>query len=174
VQKYSLHKKKFMILSSGWVNFEDFPPFSYIAGAIRSLNMAEITTEKQALDAVIKDGRALKDVPAALKTAELCLLAIQQNWRAPDYVPEERWDSAEFCRAAVEKNGEALEYVPEKHQTAELCRAAVQQNGWALEYVPENLKTPELCLEAVRQQGAMLMHVPEALQGKVKKAAGIK
>jgi hypothetical protein len=52
-----------------------------------------------------------QDVPDALKTPELCLVAVQNE-------------------------GEALEYVPEALKTPELCLAAVQNDGKALQYVP--------------------------------------
>jgi hypothetical protein len=83
-------------------------------------------------------GGFLAEVPALLKTRELCRTAVEQDWRS-------------------------LAFVPETLKTPELCRAAVEQQGGALRVVPEALKTSELCRTAVEQYGRDLMFVPEAL-----------
>ncbi len=44
---------------------------------------------KEALEAVQKDGMALKDVPDELKTEELCMAAVQTHSDAFVFVPEE-------------------------------------------------------------------------------------
>jgi hypothetical protein len=49
--------------------------------------------------------------------------------------------TAEICLAAVQQDGRALDYVPEELKTQELCLAAVQQYGYAFRYVPDALKT---------------------------------
>ena len=63
---------------------------------------------------------AFKYVPEALKTPELCLLAVHMN-------------------------GWALEFVPEALKTSDLCLIAVQLYGNTLEFVPDEFKTPEIC-----------------------------
>jgi len=120
----------------------------------------EITTHEQALEAVRQNGRALKDVPAALRTPALCLEAVRQHGHALQFVPEVL-RTPELCVEAVRKDGWALQFVPEALRTPELCLEAVRKNGGALGYVPEGLRTPEICLKAVRQNGLALEFVPQ-------------
>jgi hypothetical protein len=54
-------------------------------------------------------------------------------------VPEEL-KTAELCLLAVESNDRALQYVPEKFKTLKLCLAAVEQNGHVFKCVPEKLR----------------------------------
>ncbi|GHV85216.1 hypothetical protein AGMMS50230_08240 [Spirochaetia bacterium] len=114
--------------------------------------------------AVLSDWRKLKSVPEELKTAELCLDAVDLNGDALQYVPEEL-KTAELCLDAVRGSGSgnALRYVPEELKTAELCLVALRWSGDALRYVPEELKTAELCFVAVHC-GNALRYVPEELK----------
>jgi hypothetical protein len=59
--------------------------------------------EEEALEAVKRDGSALKYIPRNLKTPELCL-------------------------EAMKSNGLALQYVPKKLRTAKVCLEAIKQN----------------------------------------------
>ena len=54
-----------------------------------------------------------------------------------------------LCLLAIENNYNALQYV--KEQTEELCMTAININGYALEHVKE--QTEELCLAAVQNEG---------------------
>jgi len=102
--------------------------------------------------AVQQNGWALQYVKE--QTLELCKLAVQQNEYALYYVKKQ---TPELCELAVQKNGFALEYV--KEQTPEICKLAVQEIGYALEYVKE--QTPELCMLAVQKDGLALEFVKE-------------
>ena len=84
----------------------------------------EIKTAEDAFEAVREDGCALHYVPENLRTAELCLAAVQNSYFS------------------------TLKYVPQDLRTAELCLAAVQKNGYNLPDVPEHLRSVELCLAA--------------------------
>jgi hypothetical protein len=64
-------------------------------------------------------------VPDALKTADLCLEAVQID-------------------------GKTLRWVPDALKTADLCLVAVQMDDNALKYVPETLKTADLYMAALR------------------------
>ena len=66
--------------------------------------MAKITTIEGALKAVKKDGRALENVPENLKTAEVCLAALNASYFAAT----------------------AFYYVPEKIKTAEIYYEAAK------------------------------------------------
>jgi hypothetical protein len=104
-------------------------------------------------------GLALQYVPEALKTPELCKLAVKDISWALEYVPE-TMKTPELCKIAVENYGWALLYVPETLKTPELCKIAVEYYGYILQYVPEALKTPELCKLAVENSGEALLYVP--------------
>jgi Domain of unknown function (DUF4116) len=110
-----------------------------------------------------KNGRALTCVPKALRTAEMCRIAVAQNGVALEYVPEHlRTD--EFCRFAVAQSGWALNHVPEVLRTDGMCRIAVTQGGYVLCHVPKDLRTDEMCRIAVARHGEALLYVPEKLR----------
>jgi len=113
------------------------------------------------LNSVTNNGFALKHVPEAMKTPELCKIAVTKDGFALQYVPE-AMKTPELCEIAVTEDGSALEYVPEATKTPELCKIAVTNNGFALKHVPEAMKTPELCKIAVTKNGYVLEYVPEA------------
>jgi tetratricopeptide (TPR) repeat protein len=113
------------------------------------------STEAEALAAVQQNGKALKFVPEALKTVEVCLAALKQDDRArefqlldsifgetsftvPKYVPKVLWNSAELCFAAVQQDREAIYFVPEVLMTAELCHHAIQEYSKAIEIDGQN------------------------------------
>jgi len=96
----------------------------------------------------------------------LCLIAVRQDGRALQYVPQEPKNlrDRDMCLTAVQQNGRALQYVPQEPKNLrdrDMCLTAVQQNGRALEYVPRELRDREMCLTAVRQNGQALYYVPE-------------
>ena len=93
----------------------------------------KMESESDALDAV-KDGMALKCVPEALRTPELCAVAVRR------------------C-------GLALQWVPETLKTPGLCAEAVAGSGWAVKFVPLKLLTKEMCLAAARDAGAEALNV---------------
>ncbi|MCL2124154.1 MAG: DUF4116 domain-containing protein [Desulfovibrionaceae bacterium] len=130
--------------------------------ALRHVPKAFMTPEI-CLAAVQEAAWTLTYVPTALKTPEICLTAVKEYGSALEYVPESL-KTPELCLAAVQNGGWALQYVPEALKTQKLCLAAVQNGGWALEYVPEALKTQKLCLAAVQNVGWVLKYVPESLK----------
>ena len=123
----------------------------------------ELKTAELCLAAVQQNECAFHYVPVELKTATFCLAAVQQNGWTLHIIPTE-FQTAELCLAAVQQNGYALHYVHVEHKTAELCLTAVQQSGYALEYVPSEHKTAELCLTAVQQNGLAIQSVPAKLK----------
>ena len=125
----------------------------------------KLKTAKVCLAAVQKLGFMLQYVPNKLKTEKLSNIAVQYWGGSLEYVPQ-KFKTAELCLAAVQDYGLALKYVPNKLKTAELCLLAVQIKGTALEYVPEKLKTPELCLIAVKKYWRALKFVPSKYKNK--------
>ncbi len=87
----------------------------------------KIKTELEALEAVQKDGMALRFVPDALRTEAVCLAALAHG-RVADYAP-------------------AAAYVPVRllAESATVCEAAVRQYGLLLKRVPEALRTTAIC-----------------------------
>jgi hypothetical protein len=136
---------------------------------------AEMATPGKAwLCAVRANGVALKYVPDALKTPDMCLAAVKAPARycygieaVLSYVPE-ALRTPDLCMAAVQNEGVSLEFVPKNLKTAELCMIAVTHGdkGWirpSLAYVPKALKTEELCAAAVNYNDDALKYVPKGL-----------
>ena len=123
----------------------------------------KMKTAKLCLDAVQLNPQVLEYVSENMKTHELCLSAVKGFGRMLRCVPE-KLKTAELCLVAVNEEGLALESVPKKLKTAELCLAAVKKNGSALDYVPNDLKTVEVCLAAVKKDGSALYYVPNDLK----------
>ena len=73
-------------------------------------NMEPLLSRDNCLTAVVQYGRALNNVPQALRDKEMCLTAVGQNGWALDYVPKELRDK-EMCLTAVRQYGGALNYV---------------------------------------------------------------
>ncbi len=141
-------------------------PYKWKAHSIIISNIRKVSELPQWNDysfwlaVVQKDENAIRFVPAASKTTELCLTAIQQNGCALDYIPDDMI-TTEMCLVAVQQDKYALLYVPEDMITTEICLAAVRQDGCALDCVPEDMITEAICLAAVRQDGYALEFVPE-------------
>jgi len=91
-------------------------------------------------------------LPEALKTAEVCLEAVKQNFYALKYVPDES-KTYEMCLIAVKQNVGAFRFVPETFKTAELWLEAVKGEPWLIKKVPKEFKTANFWLELVKAQG---------------------
>ena len=70
-------------------------------------------------DLVAEDGLRINDVPSKLIDAQLCELAVRQNWRALEFVPKRR-RTEELCEQAVAQCGRAFDFVPERFQTLQM------------------------------------------------------
>jgi hypothetical protein len=96
------------------------------------------------------DDSYLWAVPEKFRTEVLCTAAVLKclgsNTLAAVPVALRTVD---MCRIAVANIASALEFVPEALRTAELCKIAVAKDGWALVYVPVALRTVALCSKAL-------------------------
>jgi hypothetical protein len=124
------------------------------------------------LAAVQRNWWALKFVPEDLRDENMCRAAVQRNWWALKFVPADvQLAHPAIPFAAVKQDIRALQFVPEAVQLAnpDICRAAVQQDGCSLEYVPEDVQMthPDICRAAVGQNGCSLEYVPESLKTNV-------
>jgi uncharacterized protein YbdZ (MbtH family) len=102
----------------------------------------------------------LQYIPEALKTPEICELAVKNNGRALHYVPKDLI-TKELCEMAVNQEGCALQYVPKELKTDEICELAVKNNGYALRCIPKELKNNQICRIAVKNDVYALYDVPE-------------
>ena len=73
-----------------------------------------------------------------------CLAAVRKEGFSMLLVMPESLKTAEICLAAVQDNGLALEFVPDELKTMEMCLAAVQNNAKALQFVHQTLKVAVL------------------------------
>lgn len=94
-----------------------------------------LRNERQALAYVKQSPGSLGSVPRALRTAQVCELAVRGDGAALEHVTR-ALRTAALCDAAVAKNGSALEFVPAALKTAEMCRKAVLEAPNALKFVP--------------------------------------
>jgi hypothetical protein len=112
---------------------------------------AEIRTP-DILHAAINDwGAAIQYIRPDEQTPELCELAIATS---PETALREIKElTSELCLFAVQLDYRALRNVPEHLRTEEICLAAVTQSGYALLWIPVHQQTPAICYEAIRRNG---------------------
>ena len=130
---------------------------------------AAVAAEAEALEAVKKDGRALKDFPTQQNNPTVVKLAVAQNGQALQYASDELKGDRAIVLAAVscDKGAwRALSYASsEMKKDREVVTAAVQQNGSALQFAAPVLKCDRgVVLEAVAQNGSMLKHASGQLR----------
>ena len=113
-------------------------------------------------NAVRNFGNALASVPASERSAELVLLALNQNGHALEFVPNEGRTEA-MLLAAVRKDGSALMHIPRSKRTKTLCMLAMQDPLANFALVPAATRDKELCLEAVRCSGKRISMVPRSV-----------
>ena len=95
-----------------------------------------LRNERQALAYVKQAPGSLGQVPRALRTTQVCELAVRGDGAALEHVPK-ALRTAALCDAAVAKKGAALEFVPAALKTADMCRKAVLPEAPnALKFVP--------------------------------------
>lgn len=95
-----------------------------------------LRNERQALAYTKQSPGSLGQVPRALRTEQVCELAVRGDGADLEHVPK-ALRTAALCDAAVAKNGLALEFVPAALKTADMCRKAVLPEAPnALKFVP--------------------------------------
>ena len=106
-------------------------------------------------------GLALRYIPAAVQTDEMCVAAVTECGHALRYVAQL---TLAIVLAAVRRHGEALQWVehlPQFH-LEEVWLAALQQNPCAIYYIAS--PTEAMCLAVVTCHLNGLMYIPEPLQ----------
>ncbi len=147
-----------------WVEHNKFKADQLILGERLEIGELKIwqNTEHN-LYACKLNGMALKYIKN--QTPEMCLIAVQQNGNALQYVLEQ---TREINLMACQSQGLSLRYV--RDQTPEINLMAVQQTGYALQYVLE--QNPEICLKACQTHGSALQWVvnqsPEIILAAIK------
>ena len=99
----------------------------------------------------------LKQIPDKFKTSGLWLAAVGVKGILLKQVPASM-KTNEMCEAAMKQSAAlAIEHVPDNLKTPEMCLAAVNDSkGRALKYVPDILKTKEICLAAFAKMSFLL------------------
>jgi len=112
--------------------------------------------EDLCIEAVKQNGLALQHIEAPYQTEEVCLYAVNNNWRSLQYVKRQ---SDEVCKTAIGKSGKAIQYVLEP--TAELCCDAIENDGGF-----ESIRSfpPDVCLMAVKKNPGFLQYIPAEKQ----------
>jgi hypothetical protein len=144
---------------------------------------SEYQTEETYIDMIRYHKVCLCNVP--LKTKQICIEAVKQNWLNLPDVPKEQC-CEELYFEAIKKEVASLRYVPIEYCTDKICYAAVlcydDVLGWiekeyrtknlcrmatkyslsiTLKYVPDEWITQEMCIEAVNHNCANLEFVPK-------------
>ena len=115
---------------------------SFMSGSKDNQEITDDSLKALSYAAVEKDGENLQFVPTALRTLELCLLALQENCKALIFVPEHLRSMEEICTAVVH-DPFALMILPDALKSLRICILAVRKDSSMLKYVPEELKTDE-------------------------------
>ncbi|MCL1814084.1 MAG: DUF4116 domain-containing protein, partial [Treponema sp.] len=120
---------------------------------------------KKWLKRVSKDGNQLDNVPAEMKTAEMCQAAFDNNYEALSDMPNEMKTEA-MIREAFEKCpehewGSIFSWVPERLRSKDICLKAIKGASYCIKRIPDALKTAEFYLEAVSTAGRALQDIPE-------------
>ena len=125
--------------------------------ALRLLSDAFKTPELCWL-AVMKSTEAFKYVNRENKTPELIEYALRADGTLLRYCTA---PTAEMCLLAVEQNGCAIRFCPSVFVTPALCAVAVEQDYSALGYIRKSKHTPSLYAAAVRcSRGSTYYHGP--------------
>ncbi len=119
---------------------------------------------------VLRDGLALRSIPAHEQTPELCLAAVRQNGLALEYVGHK---SEAVCVVALRQNGLALKFVPGT-PTPQQVQIAVRHHPPALAFVPQQLRSIELCLDALARDRSVMQYVPAELFAEVRIAFALR
>ncbi|ARF12490.1 protein of unknown function DUF4116 [Klosneuvirus KNV1] len=143
-----------------------------------------------------KDPLILKDINDNNKTESLCILAVEENIYALEYVPTnmlkdiymyllkehynifnnipEHLITQEFCNIAVDINVNNISNIPEQFKTEDLCNIVIAQidelesccDGLIFFNIPNKYKTKELCEYIVQRHGCEIDSVPDELKTK--------
>ncbi len=123
------------------------------------------------LEAVCRDGIALKGVPATRMDAGACagrlrrLRLCRSRNRKGKAPPSISGGGASIWTAEVRlRYGAAMFLAGDSRESRLLPKEPSSQDGMALACMPDELKTPELCMEAVKQYGVALRFVPKELR----------
>lgn len=119
----------------------------YIPSAHHTLEMTE--------EAIKRDGRQIKHVLPKFMSDKLCLMAVEQNGKALEYIYDK---TEELCMTAVKQSGRALRYVPPRLQTKELVMAAIENAPDALMSCKNFCQ--EVCDRAVELKSEVIAYVP--------------
>ncbi len=142
-------------------------------------------TEQEAVNLVSANGWAIADVPQDVRTDQVCIAAIRNNWQVffnsigagnrtkpvssvavnidggvLQYVPDGVIDE-EICFAAVNQSAMALKWVPPRHMSPKLCELAVAKDAWAIEHVPPQHQSKEICEAFTRMDDFDLSRISE-------------
>lgn len=115
------------------------------------------------LIAVKMNGYILYYIDLQHQTREICIAAIQQNYRAVRFVQRKELCTEMWAFSLVSQSGLNLEQLWD--QSHELCITAVRQNGMALKFVKE--PSVEICSEAMRQNNKAYQFVAEGMRNKM-------
>ena len=118
-----------------------------------------------------KDPLILKEISDDKKTESLCILAVEENIFALEYVPKNML--SDIYRYLLKEHDNMVDNMPEHLITQEFCNIAVDVDVNNFKKIPENFRTEELCSVVMAQyedfeldDDVFLMYVPNKYKTK--------
>jgi hypothetical protein len=116
-------------------------------------------TERVCWEAVRLNAKDFCYVPDALKSTDLCLVAMEKEPSMILFLPE-HLQSRELWKKAVGLDAQLVHRTPDRFLKKDVWLAAATQNGLILSDCPENTITSDLLNVAVRSNGAAITCAP--------------
>ena len=115
-----------------------------------------------------QDFKAFEFMPDNHKTAQMCFIALQNDFpKMFKYALKELMspELEALCIQKVKENPNAFRNgIPDDFKTVAISLAAVITHISMFDFVPENLRTQEIYFEAVKRNGAILQKTPNELK----------
>lgn len=106
--------------------------------------------------ALMQNGLAVQFISAKDQTEKLCIIAIEQNPKAIQYIQNPTYA---VCMSALAQDPTLVQYMYENDKAYLLYDYVVGQDGMNLQYVPGDAQTDSLCIKAVKDNGLALKFV---------------
>jgi hypothetical protein len=97
----------------------------------------------------------ISEVPNAVLTSQMCLVAIRLDYKNIKFVPKH----------LITTEIQLIMMDNEPPKTVEMCIKGIQSRKLSLKDIPEHLKTNKVCLEAVKYDETEMLNIPYNFRG---------
>lgn len=113
----------------------------------------EEITYKMCVEAVLKDARAFRFVPADLVTEEICLIAGVNNPKMLKLAPDAIF-TPDFCKALIQKTSpDIVVSFPETVKKASIYLDVLDDYPDVFWWIPKKARTKQVCIKALKALG---------------------